>query len=241
MSWRRRTYVLHRWIGLAVSLQLLAWSAGGLYFSLVHPDTVHGKIDAREHKPAPLDASGVTITPAEAIDRLRQAGGSVDGVGAVTLRAGRDGEPLYELRREGDPIAVVDARDGTVRPRVDRKLAEELALADFAQPVKVAAAVLISENPPIEVRGRRLPLWRVELDHPRHPRLYLDAITGEAVARRNSWWRVYDFFYMLHLMDYTERERIHHPLLSIAAALAVLTSLSGVALWGWRAMSRKRA
>ncbi len=79
-------------------------------------------------------------------------------------------------------------------------------------------------------RGRRLPVWRVELDHPHHPRIYLDAVTGEVVARRNSWWRVYDFFYMLHLMDYTERERIHHPLLSIAAALAVLTSLSGVAL-----------
>lgn len=241
MSWRRRTYVIHRWIGLAVSLQLLAWSVGGLYFSLVHPDTVHGKIDARERKPAPLDLGRVAISPAEAIDRLRQEGGTVEGIGEVTLHSGREGEPLYELRRKGSVVAVVDARDGHVLPKLDRTHAEELARADFAQPVSVAEAVLISENPPIEVRGRRLPLWRVELDHPRHPRIYFDAITGEVVARRNSWWRVYDFFYMLHLMDYTERERIHHPLLSIAAALAALTSLSGVALWGWRAASRRRA
>lgn len=104
-----------------------------------------------------------------------------------------------------------------------------------------ARAVRLPSSAPARVRSRRLPVWCVELDHPRHPRIYLDAVTGDVVARRNSWWRVYDFFYMLHLMDYTERERIHHPLLSIAAALAVLTSLSGVALWGWRALSQRRA
>ena len=126
MSWRRRTYVLHRWIGLAVSLQLLAWSAGGLYFSLVSPDTVHGKIDAREHKSAPLELAQVAIGPGEAIQHLRDSGGEVDGIGEVTLRSGREGEPLYELRRKGGVVALVDARDGRVLPKLDRAHAEEL-------------------------------------------------------------------------------------------------------------------
>jgi len=36
------TYLAHDWIGLSVSLQLLAWNLGGFIFSVLDIDEVHG-------------------------------------------------------------------------------------------------------------------------------------------------------------------------------------------------------
>ena len=42
---------------------------------------------------------------------------------------------------------------------------------------------------------------------------------------------MFDFFWMLHIMDFDEREDFNHPLLQIAAALGLIIALSGVVLW----------
>ena len=49
-------------------------------------------------------------------------------------------------------------------------------------------------------------------------------------ARRNDRWRVFDFFWMLHVMDYRERENFNHPLLISMAGLALATVLAGLVL-----------
>jgi len=76
-----------------------------------------------------------------------------------------------------------------------------------------------------------MPLWRVRFEQPESLNLYLDPWTGEMVARRTDRWRVFDFFWMLHIMDFDEREDFNHPLLQIAAALGLIIALSGVVLW----------
>lgn len=242
---RKLTYSLHRWVGLVVSLQLLAWSVGGLYFSWFPMDTIRGTADARSDGALPIAVERVAVTPAAALARYAAAGEGAESTpaGAVTevlLRSDRHGAPLWELRHEAEVVALVDASTGAVRPLLDRAAAESAALADFAHPATVTSSELLTANPPLEIRGRQLPVWRVTLDHPRRPNLYVDARTGEVVARRNDLWRVFDFLWMLHIMDYSERENFHHPLLTTMSALAVLSSLSGVALWGWRAASRLR-
>ena len=72
------------------------------------------------------------------------------------------------------------------------------------------------------------------LDHPREPHIYVSAITGKVTKRRNKLWRTFDFFWMLHIMDYRNRENINHWLLSGMSILAILTSVSGLVLWWWR-------
>jgi len=94
-----------------------------------------------------------------------------------------------------------------------------------------------------EYRGKPAPAWRVDLEHPKRPHIYVDAVTGEALARRNRLWRLFDFFWMLHIMDYRARESFNHPLLTAMSALALATGLSGLGLWGWRGATwaRRRA
>lgn len=47
---------------------------------------------------------------------------------------------------------------------------------------------------------------------------------------RTDMWRLFGFFWMLHIMDYKERENFNHPLLISAAGLALITVLAGLVL-----------
>ena len=92
-----------------------------------------------------------------------------------------------------------------------------------------AAVVELTETPHYEIRGRELPLWRVDTHDDLGTRIYVSPSTGEVVARRNNLWRVFDFVWMLHIMDYDERDDFNHPLLLITAGTALLFVFTG--LW----------
>ncbi len=61
--------------------------------------------------------------------------------------------------------------------------------------------------------------------------MYLDPWTGDVLARRTTRWRVFDFLWMLHVMDFDDRDNFNHPLLQVSAALGLLVALGGVILW----------
>ena len=90
---------------------------------------------------------------------------------------------------------------------------------------------LESTSPGSEIRGRNFPVWKVSFDEPESLNLYLDPWTGEILARRTTRWRVFDFFWMLHVMDFENRDDFNHPLLQVAALLGLLVALSGVIFW----------
>ena len=235
MTWRARIYTLHRWIGLLVCLQLLAWSIGGLVFSVLDIRAVRGETDS-------------PMTPYRAMDHASIVRGLQEGVASAALAMGERVAHLalidrglgarWEIRDQtGDLIACLLA-DGSPAPMVSREQAERLALDDFTPPAQPREAVLIEANPPIEYRAKPLPAWRVVLDHPRRPHIYVDARTGEISARRNRAWRIFDFFWMLHTMDYAGRDDFNHPLLTGASVLAITTAASGLGLWLWRFATR---
>ena len=54
---------------------------------------------------------------------------------------------------------------------------------------------------------------------------YVDAASGEVVAKRTAWWRIYDFMWGLHIMDPTTREDTHNPWVVGFGIFALLTTL----------------
>ncbi len=231
---RRKTwYLLHRWIGLVVSVQLLAWSVGGFVFSVLDIHDVRGESDRTDRQATALDLQRVNISPAGAIAAAKQ-GGCNGAFTEIRLRE-RLGVTVYEiLDAEAIPVCAVDATSGSFIPTVSAAEAERVALGDFAPAAVVASVRLIENDAPSEYRGGPLPAYQVILDHPSEPHLYVRAVTGQVTARRNNLWRTFDFFWMLHIMDYGERENFNHWLLTFMSALAILTSASGLALWWWR-------
>lgn len=232
MNARGWFYFAHRWVGLVVSAQLLAWSVGGFAFSLLMLDDVRGERERRRDPRPPLQSAEVSV-PA------RQALGSCANAARVVLQM-RLGRPVYDVFDLRDKLAcIVDAQTGAVRSEITADEATALAKLDFQPDAPIASVTRIERDPPSEYRGRPLPAYAVAFDHPKAPHIYVSAATGEITARRNARWRLHDFFWMLHVMDYRERESYNHALMTTASALAIVTAATGVVLQLYR--FRRRA
>lgn len=61
-------------------------------------------------------------------------------------------------------------------------------------------------------------------------RFYLDAGTGEILARRTRWGYFYAWMWGLHIMDLKTREDAHNPLIGFAAVSLATVLLTFVLL-----------
>lgn len=124
--------------------------------------------------------------------------------------------------------ALVDAYDGSVLTPVNREQAIMIAQSDYAGDPAIAEIEYFS-GPTGESR-RPVPSWRISFYDGEGTRIYVSEETGEVIARRNDAWRLYDFFWMLHIMDYDERENFNNPLVITAALFAFVTVMAGLLL-----------
>lgn len=223
---------LHRYLGLIIGLQLLLWTGSGLFFSLNPIEKVRG-----EHLMAPppsLSPSDTLLAPpVQALRALQQRFPQAE-VLQITLRPLLD-QLVYELTfryKETLRFALADARTGQLRPPITETEAIAIAQADFTPKAPIASVTYLPEAPPgAEFRNSPLPVYRVVFDHPSGTRIYVAAENGRVTARRNDIWRWFDFFWMLHIMDYRTRDHFNHLLLQGFAFLGLLTVLSGFVLW----------
>lgn len=103
---RKLIYQLHLWLGLVVSIPVLAWALSGFLYAL--PNTVEGgKIDT-------IDRSRVKIAPDEAIQKAHEFAGRTLPTTALTLLM-RDGKPYYQaIGGMGMESILVNAETGEV-------------------------------------------------------------------------------------------------------------------------------
>jgi hypothetical protein len=146
-------------------------------------------------------------------------------------------QPIYELESQvgqTPQFRIFDALTGKQLSPIGKESAIKIALADFGSATEVASAELIETvSSHSEYRKKELPAWRVSLQHESGTVIYVSANRGLVTARRNSQWRLFDFFWMLHTMDYQGRDNFNTWLLLVATLLATLSMASGYWLW-WR-------
>lgn len=223
----RRLYALHRWVSAVALIQLAAWTLSGLFFAVVPAVRVKGAPVEHAHE-RPL-SSGAGLVSLDDVLRVLEPRGTVSKLTVASTPSG-----VFYTGRVGGKSFRLDAKTGADRA-VDEAEARAIASRDQPGMPEAVGAVLIDGPTELEYRGKALPAWRVLLADDRGTAIYVDAITGEVTARRNDVWRVYDFLWALHIMDYRERESFRHPLLIGAAALGLLTVASGGVLWLLRA------
>jgi len=226
---------IHRWLGLLMALQIIAWMVSGLWFSLFPIEEIRGEHLTRSAQPLEIASFGALAPPAALQRALDQ---HFDGQGWVLSSAQwirQEGQLYWRLSGESAGHSftrLLSVEDARVQPMLSAAAVERRAQWWLLSPALAEAVEWVGEDDAVsEIRGRDMPLWRVRYAQPEALNLYLDPWTGEVVARRTDRWRVFDFFWMLHIMDFEEREDFNHPLLQIAAALGVIISLSGVLLW----------
>jgi hypothetical protein len=220
----------HKWIALIVCVQAMLWVTSGLYMVVVDLDFIHGDSLVRNLSTPPnRGASWVSL------NEVRARYGPIEAVrikGLPTVEA-----PLYELETPGGAL-LVDAWTGVQLSPLPESEIQKLAASYYAGPGALKSIVLLMTNPPPELGGRRLPLWRVEFDDRFDTTLYIHPDTGDLATRRHRYWRWFDFLWMLHIMDYETREDVNTPLLRVATGAGLLLALSGLWLVYFRFLRR---
>jgi hypothetical protein len=232
MSFKAFSIQLHKWAALVVGIQLFLWVSGGLVMSLSDIDEVHGDLTKATMEPKPLRWGRVVAVDA-IVSRISAP------IVEISLSTGFFG-PQYRLTDMAGVVHHFDAQTGEPLSAIDANQAVEIAVANYLGDETSQTALLVDQNS-TEYQGR-LPAWRVDFDDEAATTLYIAADNGDVVTRRNRIWRIYDFAWMLHIMDYRERTDFNHPLLVWASALALLVALSGVYLIGvtsWRREARR--
>src|SRR3546814_8614414 len=79
----------------------------------------------------------------------------------------------------------------------------------------------------LEVRDHEAPIWRVPFEDGEGTTLYVSGQDGRVLERRNDTWRIFDFVWMLHIMDYTGRQDFNNPLVIMAGSGGLWIALSG--------------
>jgi hypothetical protein len=229
--WIRKS---HRWLSLLIGIQVLFWMLSGFYFALIPIESIRGEDRVSEREPENF-AHTPLASPQLAIAQLLKRSGASLQVRKLQLRRVLE-VPVYEISYDlgGESHSVLaDARDGQLLAPVDREQATAIAEQDFA-PNAAVLSVDYVENVGVddEYRSGPLPAWRVGFDDDDSTRLYVSAELARVTARRNTSWRIFDFLWMLHIMDFDARDNFNTLLLQVFAALGLIIVISGFILWG---------
>lgn len=211
--WMRR---LHKWVGVILAIQFLLWMSSGVVMSLLDANKVQGR-EFRIKPPAP------PVWPKDVLSTDAVLAASRDNVMAITSGWVLD-RPVYRLQNDKRSW-MVSAADGNA-VAVDASLAGEIARASYSGSGKAGVPRLL--NFTLEARKHTEPVWRVDFDDADETSVYVSSLSGAVLEHRNSTWRLFDLFWMLHIMDYSERTNFNNPLLVSSAIGGLWMALSGV-------------
>ena len=208
--WLRR---IHKLVGLVIGIQFLVWAVSGAAMALLDMDEVAGG-EMAEPSPMSLPATDGAWPRVQAALGLREAQ-------SIQLRQLPSGPAIAVGTDAG--TRLFDAVTGEPI-RVTAALAASIASAAHPEAAPAANVGSLKELT-LPVRDHALPIWQVDFADAKQSAYYVSAETGDLLARRNDTWRWWDFFWMLHNMDYANRTSFNHPLIiTVGFAMAWLAA-----------------
>jgi len=219
--WFRR---LHKWLALIVGVQLILWTLSGFMMSVVPIERVHGDHLRIQAEPSSLKGMEYNFPLTQVMARF-----SGQEISSVTLGA-RMGKAVYKVGLK-EKIILIDAMDGTeIKPASSREAIEIAQSSYLGTGTFKDIEFVTSYQQYAEIKGRPLPIWKVNFKDEVNSSLYVSPIEAKVITVRSDIWRQFDFFWMLHIMDYENREDFNSPLLIFAASLGLFVALSGLIL-----------
>lgn len=243
----------HRYLGLLLGIQFMFWTLGGLYFSWSDMDHIHGDY---QKKPAVLFAPGLQlVSPSQVLDRMHQEK-KVDSI--ISLQLVQIAEkPVYQIvyaagshasgHSHRQQVQLADANTGKLLPPLTKQEAVAQARSRYKGMADVGQVEYITElSNHHEYRDNPLPAYAITFKDAYQTRVYVAAELGTVQKFRNTQWRIFDFMWMLHTMDYQSRDNFGNILLRVFSVFGLLTVFSGIILFVYssptiRRFTRKRA
>ena len=210
--WLRK---IHKWVGLVIGLQFVIWAISGTAMALLPMDEVAGGKVADQLAPAlPADSNAWRNVQKELGDQQ---------VSKISLRAFPKGQAIEVTTSQG--VRLFDANVGR-QISIDEAAAKSIASASHPSGAAVSSVAALKELN-LAVREHELPIWQIDFHDEAHSSYYVSGTTGEVVERRNDSWRWWDFFWMLHNMDYAKRTSFNHPLIIMVGFAMAWLAITG--------------
>jgi len=221
---------VHKWAGLVLGIQIILWFASGFFMSFSNIDKVHGDFVALKQT---FPVSAEQVIPVNEASR-KYGNGEMK---TATLRTVID-HPVWELN--GDKgIVYVDGRNGKLWAGLSEDQVRGIAGQYYIGTGQIET-IAILDVAPKDYRSD-VPVWQLRYDDKERTRLYISPDTGDLLKTRTRLWRIFDFMWMLHIMDYDDRDDINNWWLVVLSFCALMFALSGAALVVHRVILRPRA
>lgn len=217
---------IHRFLGVFIGIQFLFWTISGLYFSWTDIDEIHGDHFHQDHM---MHQSVSNLVDLSELD-------STFEISKMELRFVNH-QPYYWVNES----KLFNAQTGETKGEITEDEAKQIAKIFIKGDFGIKSAEYLTETGPHhEFRGRPLPAWAVNFDHPENLTAYIDAKSGNFERVRHSSWRWFDFLWMFHTMDYAGRDNFNNILLRAFSLFGLVTIASGFTLFFMTLKSRKK-
>ncbi len=219
----------HRYLGLILGIQFLFWTLGGLYFSWTNIDEIRG--DNLKNGPPPLAINTAIVSPSHFLPNFIQEKDSLTSLELTSIL----NKPYYrcEYKTGGsERVILIDAKSGKLKPALNKNESVQVAKEKLSVETSISKVEFLTETGSHhEYRGRPLPAYAITFSKPASTTVYVSTEYGNVQTFRNNQWRIFDFFWMLHTMDYQERDNFNNILLRAFAIFGLVTLLSGFSLY----------
>jgi hypothetical protein len=227
----------HRYLGVFLGIQFLLWTIGGMYFSWSNMDEIHG--DTTKKKTPSFASNIKLISPSVVIDSIRTFH-PIDSLVTIQLIEVLN-KPTYQIkciRNHQDTSSHVDmqhimnhladAETGKIREPLSEEESIEVAKKHFNGNEKIKLVEYITTtNAHHEYRENPLPAYAVTFNNKAETTVYVSTELGTVQKFRNNKWRIFDFLWMMHTMNYEDRDKFGNIALRSFSILGLITIISG--------------
>ena len=205
---------IHKYLSLFISLQLLLWTASGIYFAYNKIENVRGE-QYREQTSFSVDLSKINF--------------EVEDISTLSF-----------ANRLNERVVVIRDTQGKKYFDFDGNLIDKISFEDAFKVVKtktnlspLSVEEVTEAKKRAEYRGRDLPIYRVVSTNKQNEEInvYVNPYSGDISAVRSTQWRIWDLLWGFHIMDWQDRDNIGNIFLKIFSVLALLSAITGIVLF----------
>ena len=205
---------IHKYLSLFISLQLLLWTASGIYFAYNKIENVRGE-QYREQTSFSIDLSKINF--------------EVEDISTLSF-----------ANRLNERVVVIRDTQGKKYFDFDGNLIDKISFEDALKVVKtktnlspLSVEEVTEAKKRAEYRGRDLPIYRVVSTNKQNEEInvYVNPYSGDISAVRSTQWRIWDLLWGFHIMDWQDRDNIGNIFLKIFSVLALLSAITGIVLF----------
>jgi PepSY-associated transmembrane protein len=212
---------IHRYLGIFLGIQFLMWTISGLYFSWTDIDEIHGDQFLNE-KMVETPFSNL-ISPTDL-----KSNEDIATLALLTIA----NKPYYWI----NDSKLFNAKTGDLKNGITKSEALHIAKNRIRNDLKVASIDILTETDGHhEFRQRKdvgkLPAYVISYANDEALKAYISVNNGKFQTVRHRNWRIFDFLWMTHSMDYEGRDDFNNTLLRVFSVLGLISILSGFLLW----------